>query len=689
MPWTAADAEKHSKDLTARQREVWARVANQRLAACLADGGTREACEASAIRQANSVAKGVRESMEFQEAATIKARLQALMRAADEYLADRDLPKSVREEVSQFRAKLRKRWQDMSDEGGEKGGEEPATKAADESIRAFLAEAKTLIDTADSYEERRRLIEDALKLRYPAPADRPYARPWVRELMPDKVIYSTADKENALLQAGYSIDRTGPKPKVTLGEPTSVEVAYVTVEANRTEDGQEYPVGAFAYVPDPEKPSTWKLRVWEDPTKKVTAAQVGRAIAAFSPGGFRGQKVDIPADDRDKVKAKLRSLWKQVNPDREASEMPAHIREAADGDTSVGGEFIPLVEKAVRRDGTISLKVIEPGWGSSGYYPKATLERDGPQVFKAGTQMYWDHPTVSEEAERPERSLRDLAGRLITDAKFRDDGPAGPGLYAEAKVYKPYQEAINELGGDIGTSIRGLGKGKQATIDGRTGPVIEKLVAARSVDFVTRPGAGGQVVELFEAARGRSSPQHILAVTLEELKRERPDLIEELRAELKPAIYGEKREAKEARKVEEAEAKQLSEANAALTAENARLKEQLVLGEAERFVAEALKSVELPELTKARLAATLAKAPVMKDGKLDPEGYRAAITEAVKAEADYLAKITGSGKIAGMGTGEPKPVNLKESWVATFRAQGKTQEEAERLAALAVESKRR
>jgi hypothetical protein len=37
-------------------------------------------------------------------------------------------------------------------------------------------------------------------------------------------------------------------------------------------------------------------------------------------------------------------------------DMPEPIRE----------QFIPLVERAVRRDGTIAIKMIQPGWGSSG-----------------------------------------------------------------------------------------------------------------------------------------------------------------------------------------------------------------------------------------------------------------------------------------------------------------------------------
>jgi hypothetical protein len=93
----------------------------------------------------------------------------------------------------------------------------------------------------------------------------------------------------------------------------------------KTDGGEQYPAEAYAYVPDPESPSTWKLRLWESPSEKVTASQVGAAAAAFSPGGFRGNKVQIPPGDVAKVKARVRSAWKSANPDKPESEMPDSI----------------------------------------------------------------------------------------------------------------------------------------------------------------------------------------------------------------------------------------------------------------------------------------------------------------------------------------------------------------------------
>lgn len=63
MPWTAEDAEEFtSKADTPEKRRQWADVANDTLARCLDDGGERDACEASAIRQANGVIAKAEES---------------------------------------------------------------------------------------------------------------------------------------------------------------------------------------------------------------------------------------------------------------------------------------------------------------------------------------------------------------------------------------------------------------------------------------------------------------------------------------------------------------------------------------------------------------------------------------------------------------------------------------------------
>lgn len=296
------------------------------------------------------------------------------------------------------------------------------------------------------------------------------------------------------------------------------------------------------------------------------------------------------------------------------------------------GEFVALVEKAVRRDGTIPVRLIAPGWGSSGYYPADVLERDGPRVFGAGTKMYWNHPTVIEETQRPEGDLNALAGELISGARWEAAGLAGPGLYADAKLFGQYRAAVEELAPHIGVSIRASGRAVQGEVDGRRGPVIESIVDRRSVDFVTEPGAGGQIVQMFEAAR-RSPPA---AVSSENrLLSEGENGHEE----------GQEMEMHE----------QLKEAQARLTAlegQNARLREALLLRDAREVVGQALATATVPDVTRRRLLESLSQnPPVTEAGELDRDALKAAVATAIEVELKYLAEAAGygSGQIRGMG----------------------------------------
>ncbi|MEC9058100.1 MAG: hypothetical protein VX410_01025, partial [Actinomycetota bacterium] len=50
------------------------------------------------------------------------------------------------------------------------------------------------------------------------------------------------------------------------GHPMSTRKAlagFFQKQETKREDGEDFPAEAFAYVPDPEKPSTWKLRLWD------------------------------------------------------------------------------------------------------------------------------------------------------------------------------------------------------------------------------------------------------------------------------------------------------------------------------------------------------------------------------------------------------------------------------------------
>jgi hypothetical protein len=208
--------------------------------------------------------------------------------------------------------------------------------------------------------------------------------------------------------------------------------------------------------------------------RKVSYLPAGTDVASTTPALN-------PIDDND-----------EETPASEAATIP------------VEGDVIPLVERAVNADGTAMLKLIAPGWGSSGYYPADVLRRDGPNVFKAGLHNFIDHPTPTEESQRPEGSIDRVGSVLVENARWLDDyNGAGAGLYARAQVRPGFATDLDTIAPHIGVSIRASGKARTGKVEGREGVIIEAITGAKSVDYVTMAGAGGKVLQLMESARAQ------------------------------------------------------------------------------------------------------------------------------------------------------------------------------------------
>lgn len=147
--------------------------------------------------------------------------------------------------------------------------------------------------------------------------------------------------------------------------------------------------------------------------------------------------------------------------------------------------------------GRYNIRIIQPCVGSSGIYIAENLAKS-VELFTAGTQMYLDHPTLTEDYERPERSVRDLAAKFTTDAYVGEDGS----LYTEIYVYPSFDQVIREKWEDIGVSINAWTYG---SID--PNGVVPPFDGVESVDFVTKAGAGGAILELLESARSMSEAE--------------------------------------------------------------------------------------------------------------------------------------------------------------------------------------
>lgn len=254
-------------------------------------------------------------------------------------------------------------------------------------------------------------------------------------------------------------------------------------------------------------------------------------------------------------------------------------------------------------EGKYRIRIIVPGQGSSGIYTAENLAESAP-LFKAGTEMFIDHPTETEEWERPERSIRDYAGVFLEDATVGEDGA----LYTVCKVFSGMNDLIKDKWEHIGVSINAWCNEPIA----ETG-VVPVFAGVRSVDFVTAPGAGGGIVDLLESNRNNNSikegtvDEKLLESKFDELK---ASLVEAIGSKLESAMG-----ALQQAKVEEPAEK----------AEEASVDVDSVL-EAGKKIAES----GLPEVAVARVREAVKKGADV-DSALEAE--RAYLKEAVAATA--------------------------------------------------------
>lgn len=159
-------------------------------------------------------------------------------------------------------------------------------------------------------------------------------------------------------------------------------------------------------------------------------------------------------------------------------------------------------DNALAHKGIYRARLIEADvQGSSGFYSADVLQRDGSNAFPSGTHLYLDHPTRSEEVERPERSVKEMAGVLIDPAHF-EESPDGRGLFARVQFFEDVRDLIRSRWEHVGLSIRAAGE-VEDTPEGR---VVRSIREGISVDVVTRPGAGGRLVTMTESSRSDTAP---------------------------------------------------------------------------------------------------------------------------------------------------------------------------------------
>ena len=384
------------------------------------------------------------------------------------------------------------------------------------------------------------------------------------------------------------------------------------------------------------------------------------------------------ADDPEAVKAKIIAIAK-----RKGLTVPdAWVQKESAQPLELFGDCIALSEAGLGPDGTFPVKIIQEGWGASGYYGKAVLSRDAPKAFPRGTHMYVNHATAAEQqARRGARDVRDLAAVLVEQPAWSETGFDGPGVYSHAKPFSAHAAFLKEAAPYIGVSIHAGGFGEAGEAAGRKGTIVKRIDEDKdglhSVDFVPRAGAGGTYLSMYESAvqGAHTSPPP---------KEEAHDMPEMTLQEAQARITAVEAEitAKDAKITE------LTEALAAADARIAELTQAGCQAAAAKIVDEALAASKLPPLIVKRLAESLKASVPLKDGTLDEavlsEAAKQAIEKAVAEVAEFAKlRVTGMGT-DGSSVDGAAGKQLRESFKRRYLDQGLTEAEAEKRAAIAA-----
>jgi gas vesicle protein len=340
------------------------------------------------------------------------------------------------------------------------------------------------------------------------------------------------------------------------------------------------------------------------------------------------------------------------------------------------GSLVRLTEAAKALGGNkFRMTVMKPGWnvrldGSLGdrYYTRQFIASMLP--LTEGCKSYADHQTEREERERPANSVLKLVGHW-SDAKQEPDGSctATFNLSESAAWLRPHLLDAEKLKNEkgivlVGPSINGYGNVRMGEADGRRGKIAESIKHLQSIDIVTEPGAGGTVDKMLEQAKKKEDDTVDWSkVTMDDLMKNRPDMVDEM----KKAMADEAKKTAKEKTKEDAEAirgefEAIKESVKAVGAENKQLRAELaaerVKGTVKTKIGELLKESKLPDISRDRLARLLETRDFTKDGAVDEEAIKEAVTAAVEDEKAYLGKLTESGRVVDMGGGgdPPNPV---------------------------------
>lgn len=158
---------------------------------------------------------------------------------------------------------------------------------------------------------------------------------------------------------------------------------------------------------------------------------------------------------------------------------------------------------ATRKPGRFVVRYIRAGWSKNGrYYPAELLKTEGVAAAVPGTLLFIDHQTDAEYQARPAGTVEKLAAVQEGPAWWDDKEQA---VTAVVRTFVPWRERLDEMQSTIGLSVRAWITAEDGEAESRRGTIVTSIEGYKSVDFVTVPAAGGEIVSVLESLGGTAA----------------------------------------------------------------------------------------------------------------------------------------------------------------------------------------
>lgn len=179
--------------------------------------------------------------------------------------------------------------------------------------------------------------------------------------------------------------------------------------------------------------------------------------------------------------------------------------------------FEKILSEAYRKnDGSYGVTIIKAGKYEGKYYPSSTLQK-ASHLFE-NLQAFVDRPTPREKRERPERSIRDLAG-FYENVEVKDGKLKASLRLVEGTDW--LEEIIEKCPQALGIKINADGRTRRQFTNGRTMEVVESINDVFSADLITStiPSISTGKLSESKGENKMSSKPYYIGTILPEAKR--------------------------------------------------------------------------------------------------------------------------------------------------------------------------